>query len=148
MATSVEVEVQAIGNLSLDLASGFTLELHNVLYVPSLDRNLISVSCLSDYGFDCNFSKNDCKLQLNNKCVGLAFRQDKLYLLSMFENVNAECNNAENAMSANASKKRKRIDSSLKLWHRRLGHISRGRIERSQRINPPTTRTLRVGAMH
>jgi hypothetical protein len=26
--------------------------------------------------------------------VGLAFRQDKLYLLSMSENVNAECNNA------------------------------------------------------
>jgi len=44
--------------------------------------------------------------------------------------MNVECNNAENAMSANASKKRKRIDSSSKLWHCRLGHISRGRIER------------------
>jgi len=139
VATGVEAEVQAIGNLSLDLASGFTLELHDVLYVPSLARNLISVSCLSDYGFDCHFSKNDCKLQLNNKCVGLAFRQDKLYLLSLSENVNAECNNAENAIPADASKKRKRIDSSSKLWHCRLGHISRGRIERlvKESILPP-----------
>ena len=56
-------------------------------------------------------SKDDCKLQLKNKCVGLAFRQDKPYLLSMSENVNAECNNAENAISADASKKRKRIDT-------------------------------------
>ena len=84
-------------------------------------------------------SKGDCKLQLNNKCVGLAFRQDKLYLLSMPENVNAECNNAKNAIPADASKKRKRIDSSSKLWHCRLGHISRGRIERlvKESILPP-----------
>jgi hypothetical protein len=33
--------------------------------------------------------------------------------------------------SANVTKKRKRIDdASSKLWHYRLGHISRGRIER------------------
>jgi hypothetical protein len=33
--------------------------------------------------------------------------------------------------SANVTKKQKRIDTvSLKLWHCRLGHISRGRIER------------------
>jgi hypothetical protein len=32
----------------------------------------------------------------------------------------------------NVTKKRKRIDTiSSKLWHCRLGHISRGRIERS-----------------
>jgi hypothetical protein len=33
--------------------------------------------------------------------------------------------------SANVTKKRKRIDDAFsKLWHCRLGHISRGRIER------------------
>jgi hypothetical protein len=48
----------------------------------------------------------------------------------MSENVNAECNNAENAIPVDDSKKRKRIDSSSKLWHCRLGHISKGRIER------------------
>ena len=38
----------------------------------------------------------------------------------------------ENAsLSMNATNKRKRVhDVSLKLWHCRLGHISRGRIER------------------
>jgi len=57
----------------------------------------------------------------------------------MSENVNAECNNAENAISTYASKKRKRIDSSSKLWHYRLGHISRRRIERlvKESILPP-----------
>jgi hypothetical protein len=37
------------------LNKGFILRLHNVLYVPSLSRNLISVSCLDDDGFDCQF---------------------------------------------------------------------------------------------
>jgi hypothetical protein len=67
--------------------------------------------------------------------VGLAFRQDKLYMLSMHENVNVVCND-ENVvckdMVSSSTNKRKRCDdaTSTKLWHYRLGHISRGRIER------------------
>ena len=61
----------------------------------------------------------------------LAFRQDKLYLLSLYENVNAVCSENKNVSSHEEdTKKRKRIDAiSSKLWHCRLGHISRGRIE-------------------
>jgi hypothetical protein len=51
----VEAEVEAIGELPLELNNGFILRLHNVLYIPSLSRNLISVSCLNDNGFDCQF---------------------------------------------------------------------------------------------
>ena len=52
VANGVEAEVEAIGELPLELNKGFILQLHNVLYVPSLSRNLISVSCLDDDGFD------------------------------------------------------------------------------------------------
>jgi hypothetical protein len=66
-------------------------------------------------------------------------------MLSMHDNVNVVCNNEnticddENVVcnekassSMNMSSKRKRCDdaTSTKLWHYRLGHISRGRIER------------------
>jgi hypothetical protein len=66
--------------------------------------------------------------------VGFDFRQDKLYMLSMYENVNIVCN-AENVVcneqvssSTNVSSKRKRCNdaTSAVLWHYRLGHISRG----------------------
>ena len=65
---------------------------------------------------------------INNKCVGLAFRQDKLYFLSLSKNVNDVSTENENVSSSmNASNKRKRVhDVSSKLWHCRLGHISRG----------------------
>ena len=78
---------------------------------------------------------------INNKCVGLAFRQDKLYLLSLSENVNDVSTENENVSSSmNATNKRKRVhDVSSKLWHCCLGHISRGRIERliKKSILPP-----------
>ena len=53
-------------------------------------------------------------------------------MLSLIENVNVACSENENASSyENVTKKRKRIVAiSSKLWHCRLGHISRGRIER------------------
>jgi hypothetical protein len=59
-------------------------------------------------------------------------------MLSMHENVNVVCNdenvvcNEQVSLSTNVSSKRKRCDdaTSMKLWHYRLGHISRGRIER------------------
>jgi hypothetical protein len=75
--------------------------------------------------------------------VGLAFRQDKIYILFMHENVNIVCND-ENVVCkekvsspTNVSSKRKRCDdaTSVKLWHHHLGHISRGRIERMIKDN-------------
>ena len=55
MTNGVEAEVEAIGDLSLELVDGFVLKLSYVLYVPSLRRNLISVSRLDDDGYDCRF---------------------------------------------------------------------------------------------
>jgi hypothetical protein len=62
-------------------------------------------------------------------------------MLSMHENVNVVSSVNENASSSmNVSKKWKRSHDVLsKLWHCRLGHISRGRIERlvKTEILPP-----------
>jgi hypothetical protein len=57
VANSVEAEVEDIGELPLEISNVFTLYLHDVLYVSSMRRNLISLSCLDDDGFDCLFGK-------------------------------------------------------------------------------------------
>jgi hypothetical protein len=138
VTNGVETEVKVIRELPIELNNGFILRLHNVFYVPSLSRNLISVSCLDDDGYDYQFGNRQCLILFDNKVVGLAFQQDKLYMLSMHENVNVVCND-ENVvckdkvyLSTNVSSKRKRCDdaTSVKLWHYRLDHISRGMIER------------------
>jgi hypothetical protein len=41
VANGVEVDVEGIGSLTLELHIGFSFQLNNVLYVPSLSRNLI-----------------------------------------------------------------------------------------------------------
>jgi hypothetical protein len=81
-----------------------------------LTRNLIFVSCLDDDGYDCWFGNRQCLILFDNKVVGLAFRQDKFYMLFMHENVNVVCNQ-ENVIckekvfsSTNVSSKRKRCD--------------------------------------
>jgi molybdopterin converting factor small subunit len=55
VTNGVEAEVEAIGELPLELNNAFILHLHNVFYVPSLSKNLISVLCLDDDGYDCQF---------------------------------------------------------------------------------------------
>ena len=126
VANGVEAEVEAIGVLHLTLHTGFTLRLKDVLYVPSMRRNLVSVSCLDDDGLHCHFGDKRYIIKCNDNDVGLAFRQDKLYLISLCNAVN----NVDPSLSMNIGTKRKRNETSSKLWHCRSDHISRGRIER------------------
>jgi hypothetical protein len=126
VANGEEAEVEAIGELLLEISNDFTLYLHDVLYVPFMRRNLISVSCLDDDGFECLFGKKQCSIIFNDEVVGHAFRHDKLYLLFIKDSINVI--SSENDVNVSSFKnKRKRIDDvSSKLWHHFLGHISRG----------------------
>ena len=100
VTNGVEAEVEAIGELPLELENGSVVYLRDVLYVPSLQRNLIRVSRLDDDGFACHFGDGQCKIKFNNEIVGLAFHQDKLYLLSLCENVNVLSAENENSSSS------------------------------------------------
>ena len=70
-------------------------------------------------GHFCEFGNNKCVIKFNSINVGLAVRQGKLYMLSLDD---------DSIMNvSNISNKRKRFnETSSKLWHCRLGHISRG----------------------
>jgi hypothetical protein len=83
-----EAEVEVIGELPLEISNSFTLYLHDVIFVPSIRKNLISVSRLDDDGFDCLFGKKHCLITFNDEVVGRAFMHDKLYLLSIQDSIN------------------------------------------------------------
>ena len=57
VANGVQADVEAVGDISLELADGFTILLRDVLYVPSLHRNLISVSRLDKDNYECYFGQ-------------------------------------------------------------------------------------------
>jgi hypothetical protein len=130
VANCGEAEVEAIRELPLEISNDFPLYLHDILYVPSMRRILIFVSCLDDDGFDCLFGKRQCLITFNNEVAGRAFRLDNLYLLSIKDSINVV--SSKNDVNISSSKnKHKRIDDvSSKFWHHCFGHISRWRIER------------------
>jgi hypothetical protein len=109
VANGEKAEVEAIGELPLAISNDFTLYLHDVLYMPSMRRNLISVSYLDDDGFNCLFDKKQCLITFNDEVVGRALRHDKLYLLSIKDSINVV--SSENNVNVSSFKnKRKRID--------------------------------------
>ncbi|XP_043692937.1 uncharacterized protein LOC122643378 [Telopea speciosissima] len=116
----VEVTVEAIGVVRILLAGGLFLDLEDIVYVPSIRRNLISISKLSRMGYFFNFNKDGFNLLHNYVVVGNGSLVDGLYKL-----------NCDSPVVLNVGSKRSMLDErSSMLWHRRLGHISVQRMER------------------
>ena len=59
VANGKEAEVEAVGSLTLKLHTGFLLQLKDVLYVPTLSRNLISVSRLDGIYMSAILARNN-----------------------------------------------------------------------------------------
>ena len=121
-----KAQVQAIGTFQLMLDSSFILILENTFIVPSFRRNLISVSCLDKSGYLCSFGNETFSLFQNSKVIGTGSLIDKLYKLNM------QSPNTNLIMNATiiGSKRKLNNEKSSMLWHKRMGHISKQRIER------------------
>lgn len=95
-----------------------TATLHNVLYAPDLDTNLISVSKLSDHGVEISFRGSRCYLKGSTGDFGYADRVGSLYHLRMTVTAHRA-----HIVSSHAD-----ISQDINKWHRRLGHVSESRI--------------------
>ena len=146
MANGIEAPVEAIGELPLELDNGFVLLLRDVLFVPSLRRNLISVSRLDDKNIHCHFGDHKCIIQCNNIDVGLAIRRDMLYLLSQCNVVNAiDASDSVRVTRKNNKRKRNDGETSSKLWHCRLEGEDRTPHKRG---DSPSFRLYRFRTLH
>jgi hypothetical protein len=85
VANGLQAEVEAVGDVCLDLVDGFILSLRDVFYVPSVNKNMICISRLDKDGFECHFGHGQCAIWCNNACGGIAYLHDDLYLLSLHE---------------------------------------------------------------
>ena len=103
------------------------IDLLNTFYVPSISRNLVFLSKLDAAGYSILFSSGQLSLLLNSVTVGYGILYDGLYKISL----NREFAQALITLHSNVGSKHGLInENSSILWHRRLGHISRERIER------------------
>nr|GEV21897.1 zinc finger, CCHC-type [Tanacetum cinerariifolium] len=120
--------VEAIGDFHLCLPSGLVLILHNCHYAPSTTRRIISVSRLYKDGFINRFENDNlisvCK---NNMIYFNVIPQDVIYKIVMSSSNTNEC-----SMYDVTNKRAKFNLNSALLWHYRVGHINKKRIEKLQ----------------
>ena len=110
----------SIGTISFKRESGKPFVLKDVMHVPGLKNNLISVAMLEEEGYDVVFSKG--KAFLRSKETGetrrIGVRIKNLYQLQVDGCAAMACK-AEGVVS--------RDDGEL--WHRRLGHLHHGALK-------------------
>ena len=73
----------AVGTYCLSLPTGLLLELHNCYHVPSISRNIISVSVLDNMGYHFEISNGLLSFSLNGILFGIARLYNGLYVLDL-----------------------------------------------------------------
>jgi len=113
--------------------------LQNVLYVPDLHGNLLSVDCAAEVTFKpphCCVYDHSGKLICEGRKRGTTYIMDievprpetaHIANVDVFPEEGDEMPTQALAMRANVSK------ASLEMWHRRLGHLNHGTVEQLMR---------------
>ncbi|KAF3684209.1 putative phosphoserine aminotransferase, chloroplastic-like [Capsicum annuum] len=112
MANSATAKVEGTGKICLKMTFGKVLTLNNVLYVPDLRRNLISVSLLDKNGFKCVTVSGKIVVSKGEMYVGKCYLMEGLYKMNV---MTVEMNKSLNSSY---------LLDSYDLWHERLGHVN------------------------
>ncbi|GJX82412.1 retrotransposon protein, putative, ty1-copia subclass [Tanacetum coccineum] len=120
--------VEAIGTYHLELPSGLVIVLYNCHYAPFITRGIILASRLFDDGFINRFNENNViSVSKINLVYFMVVLRDGIFEIDM------SCSNTnDSSMYAISNKRAKTNLNSYLLWHCRLGHISKKRIEKLQ----------------
>ena len=102
------------------MPNGLVLDLEDCVYVPSLVKNIISISALCKKGFSCLINCNECLISFNEIKYGVGILNNGIYILQ----TNSECSTS-NIYNINSNN----LNESL-LWHSHLGHINETRLNK------------------
>ena len=107
------LKVQGYGKVKVKLSNGELKQIHNVMYVPGIKKNLISVSTITEHDLKVEFGKYQCHIKdIRNhyKTVATGSRCGGLYKLDV-------CKDSHQALAST-------IITTEELWHQRYGHIN------------------------
>ncbi|KAL0386254.1 UNVERIFIED_CONTAM: hypothetical protein Sradi_3019700 [Sesamum radiatum] len=113
------VAAEAVGSLSLVVSNHVRIELKDCYYVPSMVKNIISVSMLDRDGYKFFINKNYFYLVHEDMYHILGTLVNGLYILQQ-----------SNLIMTTQHKRKVDDHKNAQIWHARLGHISKDRIRR------------------
>ena len=117
LSDSQTAQVLRKGKVMLKLTSGKTLTLNDVLHVPNIRANIVSVALLGKVGVKVLFEYDRIVMTKNNIFVGNGFCNQGLFVLSISEAMTITFSSAY-------------LINSYDVWHARLGHVSSGYIKK------------------
>ena len=127
MGNRVKVPVEAVGTYHLILDIGFHLDLFDTFYVPSISRNLVSLSKLDVARYSFRFGNGCFSLYKRTCMIGSSTLYDGLYKLNL-DNLYVE---TLMTLHHNVGTKHSLANKcSTYLWHKHLGYISKERMQR------------------
>jgi GAG-pre-integrase domain len=99
------------------------MELKNVYFVPSISKNIISISCQEMNGFSFVIKDNGCSIYKYELYYGSSFMMNGLYILEI------------NKLIFNINKRLKISHENMTfMWHCRIGHINEKRIKKLHEV--------------
>jgi histone deacetylase 1/2 len=113
MGNRSRVHVHSVGSVIMKFTSGKTVLLKHVQHVPSIKKNLVSISLLCRDGYKVVFESNKCVVSRHGTFVGKGYDCGGLFRLSLMD----VCNNIVNSVS---------ICDETDLRHSRLCHVNFG----------------------
>jgi len=126
MGNKVKASVEVVETYRLKLNTGYHLDLLEILYVPSLSKNLVSLSKFNVTGYSFNFGSGCFSLFKHNHLIYISALCDGLYKLKL-DGLYAE---TVLTLHHNVGTKHNLVhERSAFLWHKCLDHISRERME-------------------
>nr|GFA59037.1 hypothetical protein [Tanacetum cinerariifolium] len=128
VGNGVRAEVEAIGSFDLVLLNGLIIILDNCHNAPSITRGVVSVSRLVDKGFTQCFTNFGLSVSMNNMLYFNAITVNGIYEIDM-RDFTLPISYSMYSVSNKITKSN--LDSTY-LWHCRLAHINKKRIEKLQ----------------
>nr|GEZ89252.1 hypothetical protein [Tanacetum cinerariifolium] len=120
-------QVEAIGSFDLVLPNGLVICLDNCHYAPSITRGVVSVHRLVENSFVQCFTNYGISVSKNNMFYFNVIRSNGIYEIDMHDLVP----NVNYIYNVSTKRAKHNLDYTY-LWHCRLAHISKKRIEKLQ----------------
>nr|CCA27162.1 putative polyprotein [Albugo laibachii Nc14] len=119
VANGVQVEAQGIGTIRVMLHNLKPIRIEDVLYVPQLDRRLLSITVLAGKGLEVTFSGSVFRIEDNEAVIVEVSKTGKLFIL--------QCKRVEDANVVGHVERTRPV--SFNIWHARLGHLQLGKLK-------------------